>query len=228
MTAAAVICIVSDRRRLLAAGGSDPRALDRLTAFCEAATRSGADILQLREPDLPARALSTIAGRCVDAAGATGCRVVVNDRVDVAIAAGAHGVHLRTDSVDAASVRRIAPRPFLIGRSVHSPEEARDVSAGGDVDYLIFGTVFESASKPGSLPPGGLDGLAAAVRASAVPVLAIGGMTAGRAAAARAAGARGVAAVGAFLPSPGVADAEHLRRAVAALRRSFDTSEFSP
>jgi thiamine-phosphate pyrophosphorylase len=122
--------------------------------------------------------------------------VLVNDRLDVALACGADGVHLRADSMSAAAARRLAPPPFLLGRSVHSVDEA---ATAGDVDYLLAGTVWATRSKPHGHPCLGLTGLEAIVRSTSVPVVAIGGVTIDRARAARAVGAAGVAAIGLFM-----------------------------
>ena len=102
--------------------------------------------------------------------------MLVNDRIDVALAAGAHGVHLRGDSLPAARARLMVPPAFIIGRSVHSREEAMRAQDGGGLDYLVFGTVFKTDSKPG-LGVAGLDALSEVAAATRLPVLAIGGMT---------------------------------------------------
>ncbi len=130
--------------------------------------------------------------------------VVVNDRVDVALAARAHGVHLRSDSMATAEVRRMAPSAFLIGRSVHGLDEARQ-HAGG-TDYLIAGAVWATASKPAGHPLLGVEGLAQVVRAVGVPVLAIGGVTLDRTHEVAAAGAAGLAAIGLFIRRPDSSD----------------------
>jgi len=119
----------------------------------------------------------------------------VNDRIDVALACGADGVHLRADSVSVAAARTLAP--FLVGRSVHTVAEA--IAASG-ADYLIAGTVFPSVSKP-SAAVLGVQGLKAIVDATTVPVLAIGGMTAERVPDVLRTGAAGIAAVGLFIDS---------------------------
>jgi thiamine-phosphate pyrophosphorylase len=93
--------------------------------------------------------------------------------------------------------RAIAPRPFLIGRSVHDPEEARRVTEEGGLDYLVFGPVFETASKPGR-EAAGLDALRAVVSRTTLPVLAVGGVTSERVAALTEAGAAGFAAIALF------------------------------
>lgn len=135
--------------------------------------------------------------RCVAAVAGTRTRLVVNDRVDVALAAGAHGVHLPGHGVPAARVRRIVPQGFLIGRSVHHASEAARVSKEGGLDYLVFGTVFATASKAG-VAPAGVHGLAAAAAAVPLPVLGIGGVTVDRASAVARSGAAGAAAIAMF------------------------------
>ena len=125
--------------------------VDRLVDLVAAAARAGIDLIQIRERDLDARRLIALVRRCVEAAEGTSTKVLVNDRADVAVAAGAHGVHLRGDSIAAAAVRSLIGDGALIGRSVHGADEARAVSGAGGVDYLIFGTLYPSASKePGT------------------------------------------------------------------------------
>ena len=148
----------------------------------------------------------------------TATRVVVNDRLDVALACGADGVHLRGDSFAVADARRLAPEGFLVGRSVHTPEEA---VAGGGADYLIAGTVFPSASKPTGRAFLNVSGLRAIVAAVQVPVLAIGGITEAGAGRVAAAGAAGVAAIGLF--TAGRQGNGTLRETVRALHVAFDS-----
>ena len=199
-----IVCLVTDRRRLCE--GCDEDAAGRcLIAQLSEAVTAGVDLLQIRERDLDAGRLLAIAVQAVVLARGTPTRVVVNDRVDVALAAGADGVHLRSDSFGAEAVRRIAPPGFLVGRSVHSVDEAARASA--DVDYLIAGTVFASASKP-AVERLDESGLAAIVSAAHVPVIAIGGITLESIPRVAAAGAAGFAAIGAFL-----GDARPCRRA---------------
>jgi thiamine-phosphate diphosphorylase len=161
------------------------------------AIEAGVDVLQIREPTLEATDLARIVEEVVALARGTRSRVVVNDRLDVALACGASGVHLRTESVSPAEARSIAPQGFTIGRSVHGVEEAVDVASS--VDYLIAGTVWPSDSKPGRHPLLGISGLAAVVNAVRVPVLAIGGVTLDRLSQVAGAGAAGLAAIGLFV-----------------------------
>jgi thiamine-phosphate pyrophosphorylase len=144
---------------------------------------------------------------------------VVNDRVDVALAARADGAHLRGDGPPAARVRTLCEPGWLIGRSVHSA--ARAVGAAADVDYLLFGTVFASGSKPAGHRVAGLDGLAQTVGAVQVPVIAIGGITPDRVPACRRAGAGGVAGIGVFLPPGQAAGALGVTAAARALRAAW-------
>lgn len=152
------------------------------------------DIVQIREPELGTQELLELLNRVVPAAHAAKIRVVVNDRVDVALISGADGVHLRADGPPVAAVRSIVPPGFLVGRSAHNDAEI-DRAAGAD--YLIFGTVFATPSKPG-VAGQGLEALRRAVDRFQGPVLAIGGVSPGNAAEVLAAGAAGYAAIGAF------------------------------
>ena len=202
-----IICLVTDRRR------ADP------VAQARHAVGAGIDVLQLREPGLEGAALAVLVRTVVAIARGTGTRVVVNDRVDVAMACGADGVHLRADSLAPEAARRLVPAGFLIGRSVHSTAEARQA---GPVDYVIAGTMFPTPSKPGRSD--GLDepGLRAIVEAAAVPVLAIGGVSVENVAAVARAGAGGIAAIGLF------ASEQPLRATVERLRSRFDSAKPPP
>src|SRR5688572_31706861 len=141
-----VICMITDGRVTAARGR------DALVERVAAAARAGVDLVQVREQEVDDRVLAAVVGDCVGALRGTRARVIVNDRLDVALAGGAHGVHLKSASYAAARVRAIAPAGFLIGRSVHSVDDA--IRAGTAVDYLIFGTVFRTSSKPSQMPAG--------------------------------------------------------------------------
>jgi thiamine-phosphate pyrophosphorylase len=170
-----------------------------LVAKAADAVARGAAVVHIRERDLADGALLDLVRATAQALAGSGARVLVNDRVDVAIAGGAAGVHLRGDSPRCGRVRAIVPDGFLIGRSVHTLEEVDAVAAEGACDYLMFGTVFASAGKPPGHPIAGLDALAEACRRSPLPVIAIGGMTPEREADVARAGASGLAAVGWFM-----------------------------
>jgi thiamine-phosphate pyrophosphorylase len=190
------LCLVTDRRRLCGPGVSFEIVRRRLLEQVRWAIESEVDLIQVRERDLEAGDLASLVAEAVTVSRGTRTRIVVNDRVDVALACGADGAHLRHDSVPAAAVRRIAPAGFLLGRSVHS---AQDAVAAGPVDYLIAGTVFPTSSKAPSTALLGLDGLAAVVRAVQVPVLAIGGIRPGRLDDVVSTGAAGVAGISLFV-----------------------------
>ena len=148
-----ILCAITDRRRL------------PILAHVAAAVDAGIDWVQIREPDLPAaelyevvrHAVAEVSASVSGAGSAARTRIIVNDRLDVALAAGAHGVHLRGTSFDASRARVMVlaraasegggERDFLIGRSVHSVDEAVAVEAeaAGGLDYLIFGTMFPTA-----------------------------------------------------------------------------------
>ncbi len=186
-----IACMVTSGR------AADAHARAHLVERVRAAADAGVDLVQLREPGLEARALTELAGRCLTALRGRSTRLLVNDRLDVALAAGAHGVHLRGDSFPAPRVRRVTPPGFLIGRSVRTADEAARAAEGGGLDYLIAGTIFASPSKPGT-PAAGLEMLSAIVQAVRLPVLAIGGIERDKLAALAAAGAAGFAAITLF------------------------------
>jgi thiamine-phosphate diphosphorylase len=216
-----ILCLVTDRTRLCPS--CDGRQAQRcLVAQVRAAVEAGVDLVQIRERDLEAASLAAIVAEGTRIARGTGTRIVVNDRLDVAIAAGADGVHLRAESIPVAAARTAAPRGFLVGRSVHDVNEA---TRAADADYLIAGTVFSSSSKAEGRQLLGESGLAAIAGAVQVPVLAIGGITIEHLPAIAAAEAAGIAAIGLFLG--GGADGEcrsvPLGTLVEAARAGFDT-----
>lgn len=169
-----------------------------MLAQIEGAIAGGIDVVQIRETGLPARELARFARHCLNAARDSRVRFIINDRLDVALTTRAHGVHLREDSVTIADARRLSHRDFVVGRSVHAPATA---ARARSADYMIAGSVFESASKAGGPASLGLEGLRAVIRtAEDCPVWAVGGISAAHADEVIACGVSGVAAIGAFLP----------------------------
>lgn len=185
-----VVCMVTSP-------AGEPVALDALVERVAVAAHAGVHLVQVRQLHLDGGPLMDVVRRCLDAVRGTATRVVVNDRVDVAVTAGAHGVHLRGQSMPAMRVREVVSPGFLIGRSVHSQEEARTAVAAGGLDYLIAGTIFETLSKPG-IASVGVGLLSVIVQAVPIPVLAIGGVTLDTIPAVASSGAAGFAAIGLF------------------------------
>jgi thiamine-phosphate diphosphorylase len=139
----------------------------------------------------------------------------------VALGAGAHGVHLRGDSLAASRVRTISPPGFLVGRSVHDVAGATSAAAAGGLDYLVFGTVFQTASKAGR-EPAGLVALASVVSATGLPVLAVGGVDLHHLREVADAGAAGFAAISLFADAP----LEQLPGIVRTARQAFPPGGF--
>jgi thiamine-phosphate pyrophosphorylase len=167
---------------------------------------AGLRAVQLREKDLEARDLLALADTLREATQRHGARLIVNDRADVALAAGADGVQRTNASLPVSALRGITPPGFLVGASVHSEAEARDAVAQG-ADFLVFGPVHDTPSKRRYGPPQGLAALEAVARAVDRPVLAVGGLTPERVADVLAAGAAGVAVIGAIYGAARPADA---------------------
>lgn len=217
-----ILHLITDRHRLAPSATLDD-ALGCLVAQARAAVAARLDVIQVRERDLEAGPLSRVVAALVQVTRGTRTRLVVNDRLDVALACGADGVHLRGDSFDAIHVRRMAPARFLVGRSVRA---ASDLARVGPVDYVVAGTIWPTPSKAVGHRLLGLDGLSAVCAASDVPVVAIGGVEPGRAGSLALAGAAGVAAIGAFIgDEPAACRAIPLGERADALRRAFDSPD---
>jgi thiamine-phosphate pyrophosphorylase len=224
------ICLVTDRRRLVPGAADEADARRCLLSQARLAVAAGVDLIQVRERDLEAAALAALVSELLAITRRTATRIVVNDRLDVALAVGADGVHLRADSIPIGDARRLAPAGFLIGRSVHGVAEA---AAAGGADYLIAGTVFPSRSKAAPHRLLGIDGLRAIVSSTPAPVLAIGGITPDRLDAVAATAAAGIAAIGVFMRAAdevatGSCGAIDLRAVVAGARSRFDRVKTGP
>lgn len=195
-----ILCYVTDRQSLHIAAGQGREAA--LAQHIESAVRAGVDWVQIREKDLPGRNLMDLTRAAMRACNNSSAqRVLVNDRCDVAWAAGAGGVHLGEKSmpvrivVDARCGR--GPANFLVGTSCHSLDGAVRAANEG-VDYIFFGPIFATPSKVPFGAPHGLGKLAEVCRALSIPVIAIGGIRLENARACRDAGAAGIAAIRLF------------------------------
>jgi len=214
-----ILCYVTDRHLLGESGSADKQVeeLSRRIAWAAA----GVDWIQIREKDLSAGELVEVAREAVATTKRTerGGRVIINDRLDVALAAGATGVHLGGESVPAEKVVEWlrsgnAPKDFLVGVSCHEMSEAVAAEKAG-ASYISLGPVYETPSKKDFGPPQGIKKLAEVCKAVRIPVLAIGGVTEENAGECVRAGAAGIAAIRMFQQAR---DAEALAATVANLR----------
>lgn len=177
------------------------------------ALQGGVSALQLREKDLPVRALLPLARDMKNLAAPSGARLLINGRVDVMLAVDADGVHLRSDGLPTRSVRRVVGPTKLIGVSTHALQEVERASDEG-ADFVTFGPVYETPAKTAYGAPTGLGALEVACRRTRIPVYALGGITRARIPEVLAAGAYGVAMIGEIISA---------RDIVAATRACFDT-----
>jgi thiamine-phosphate pyrophosphorylase len=169
-----------------------------LPTVVEAALRGGAGAFQLREKDLPARQLYPLAQEMRRLTALYGSRLLINDRLDVALAVEADGVHLTTTSLPVAVARRLLGPQRLLGVSTHSPAEAQEAAEGG-ADFVVFGPVFFTPSKVAYGQPVGLEALRAVRAAVTLPILAIGGIKRDNLEAVLASGADGIAVISAVI-----------------------------
>ena len=184
--------VVTDRQQT--AG----RALEEIAV---AAARGGAGAIQLREKDLSARDLYALGARVQTAISPYGIPLLINDRLDVALALDTAGVHLAGHSLPTAVARRMLGAGKLLGVSTHSVEEARRAAEDG-ADFIVFGPVFTTPSKAAYGPPQGLQQLTTVIRQVSLPVLAIGGIDHTNLPQVIQAGAYGVAMIRAVLAAP--------------------------
>ena len=161
------------------------------------AASHGVDFIQIREKDLADSDLFRLVSRALSAVKGTGCRILVNGRADVAMAAGAHGVHLPSGGLEVSDLRPWLPRGFLVGVSAHSLRDAMRAYAER-ADYVLLGPVFPTESKLRYGPPLGVDYLRRVCATVQLPVFGLGGIGADRVDMVREAGAAGVAGISLF------------------------------
>jgi thiamine-phosphate pyrophosphorylase len=202
-----ILYYITDRRQ---AGGN-------VLPLIEQAVEAGVDWIQIREKDLPTSELYALTRLAVECAAETDTRILVNGRADVAIAAGAVGVHLPSDSFPPTQLRPAAPDGFRIGVSCHALDEVRRAEQEG-ADFVVLGPVFDTPSKHSHGPPLGLEPLSRACEAVGIPVLALGGITVTNAADCLRTGAAGIAAISLFQNS------SSMLRTVQALRRAGESA----
>lgn len=191
------LCLVTDRTQ------TRGRELVAVVGECLAA---GLPAVQVREKDLGADDVALLCRRLLGPVRDAGAMLVVNDRVDVALAVGADAVQRTHTSLPVPDIRAVAGRRLRIGVSVHSLPDAVDAELKG-ADWVTYGPVYDTPSKRPYGPPQGLERLAAVAGALRIPVVAIGGITPERVKEVRAAGARGVAAISFVLAADSPADA---------------------
>ena len=191
------LCLVTDR--------TQTRGRDLITIVRECLT-AGLPAVQVREKDLSAAELAALCRRLRGPTRERGALLIVNDRVDVALATEADAVQRTGASLGVDDIRTMAGPRLRVGASVHSVDDARDAEASG-ADWVVFGPVYDTPSKRPYGPPQGLDALAKVTGCVRIPVIAIGGITPERVAEVRAAGAVGVAAIAAIVAAPAPADA---------------------
>ena len=191
------LCLVTDRAR------TRGRDLVAVAAECLAA---GLSALQVREKDLGAGELAALCRRLRALTLHAEALLIVNDRVDVALAVGADAVQRTSTSLSVRDMIAVADKRLHIGASVHALQEAIDAESQG-ADWVVFGPVYDTPSKRAYGPAQGLARLEAVARAVGVPVIAIGGITPERVAEVRAAGAAGVAVISAILEADSARDA---------------------
>ncbi|MCJ7681543.1 MAG: thiamine phosphate synthase [Candidatus Aminicenantes bacterium] len=206
------LCLVAD---VEAAGERD------LRAIVAEALEGGITLLQLRAKKLDTRPFLDLAADLLPLVRSDSIPLIINDRVDIALASGAYGVHLGQNDMSPAEARKLLGKDAIIGISANTVEEARAAEAGG-ADYIGLSPVFSTPSKTDPDPPIGLSGIRRLTEAVTIPGIAIGGIKQNNAADVFAAGAAGIAVISAIM------GAEDIRESAAELRRIVDAIRSNP
>lgn len=197
---------LSDRLGLVVITDAELALPRPLLDVVEEALRAGAPTIQLRDKRSGAAELFEAAWALRELTHEAGALLFINDRLDVALAVGADGVHLGPDDVPVGAVRASVPRDFLIGASTDDPGVARRLAAAG-ADYIGCGTVYETRTKPDAGRLIGLDGLQRVATAVAIPVIGIGGVSVELSAEVAGTSASGIAVIGAVMSANDVGSA---------------------
>jgi thiamine-phosphate pyrophosphorylase len=179
---------------------TDPDAPLPVAEQALAAARGGAGLIQVRDKCATDAEIAALVAQLLPRITALGAKLIVNDRIEVALRTGAHGLHIGQNDGDVQVIRRRLPKGMLLGLSIETLDQARRIPPM--VDYIGAGPIRATATKPDHAAPIGLDGLAAIVAAVRLPTYAIGGIGLGDARALRAAGAAGLAVVSAVTRAP--------------------------
>lgn len=186
------LCLITDRTQT--AGRPLP-------AVVAAALAGGVKAVQLREKDMPDPELLSLAWELRDLTGHHGARLLINGRVDIALAVGADGVHLGISTLGVAEARRLLGPDRLIGYSAHGVAEAERAAAAG-ADFVTLGPVYHTPSKAAYGPPTGLTLLGEAARRLTIPLFALGGVKLSHVAEVMSAGAYGIALISPIISAP--------------------------
>ena len=177
-------CLITDGSALI----DEPAWLEKLEYWIE----RGVDLIQIREHELTTRQLATLTRKVLALPNPHNTKILLNDRADVAIACGAHGIHLRDHAPDT----RRSPRLLMITRAAHHLDQLPLIQQ--DADYILLAPIFAPLSETEPTPPLGLEALREACRLTSIPILALGGITADNARQCEEAGAAGIAGISYF------------------------------
>lgn len=204
------IYLITDRQafRPKTKAAADRKLWQAQLAALQLAVQAGCQFIQIREKDVAPRELSEFTSAAISLVRPYGTKVLVNDRLDVALATGADGVHLRVNSLPVAEVRRCVAADFLIAASTHSEAEAQAAERDG-ADFIVCGPVYDTPSKRGYGAPLGIEAFTEVCRLVRVPVFALGGINLDNFRAALANGAAGIAAIGLFTRPDSVVETVH-------------------
>lgn len=193
-----------------------------MEAVLSEALRGGVRAIQLRERDLPVQEFLQMAKRLRSLTAKFGAKLLINDRVDVCLAVGADGVHLRADSLPIPAVRKLLGSERLMGQSTHSLSEVIEAQRGG-ADFVVLGPIYDTASKQSAGKPLGPSEIRSAASGASTPILAIGGIRFERIREVIQSGAKGIAVISAILGAPNVRESAERMVQELQIQRSLTT-----